>query len=84
MCIRDSIIRRAGENIAAAEVEACLQAHPLVAQVAVPVLDSDDESTLHERIKTSERDMLVEWVGRLAREDFHLDDRAVRLGGAPT
>ena len=57
---------------------------PIVAQVAVPVLDSDDESTLHERIKTSERDMLVEWVGRLAREDFHLDDRAVRLGGAPT
>lgn len=57
---------------------------PIVAQVAVPVLDDDDESTLHERIKTSERAMLVEWVGRLAREDFHLDNRTVRLGGAPT
>ncbi|WP_371682655.1 phosphoribosylglycinamide formyltransferase [Aeromicrobium sp. A1-2] len=55
---------------------------PIVAQVAVPVLDDDDESTLHERIKTSERAMLVEWVGKLAREDFHLDDRAVRPGGA--
>ncbi len=34
------IIRRSGENIAAAEVEAVLQAHPLVAQVAVvPVSD---------------------------------------------
>ena len=54
---------------------------PIVAQVAVPVLDDDDESTLHERIKTSERAMLVEWVGTLARHDFHLDDRAVRLGG---
>jgi len=54
---------------------------PIVAQVAVPVLDGDDESTLHERIKTSERAMLVEWVGTLARNDFHLDDRAVRLGG---
>jgi phosphoribosylglycinamide formyltransferase-1 len=54
---------------------------PIVAQVAVPVLDGDDESTLHERIKTSERAMLVEWVGALARNGFHLDDRAVRLGG---
>ncbi|KQX74910.1 phosphoribosylglycinamide formyltransferase [Aeromicrobium sp. Root472D3] len=53
---------------------------PIVAQVAVPVLDDDDESSLHERIKTSERAMLVEWVGTLARHDFHLDDRAVRLG----
>ena len=57
---------------------------PIVAQVAVPVLDDDDEETLHERIKTSERAMLVEWVGTLARSDFHIDDRAVRLGGAPT
>ncbi|MFC6282828.1 MULTISPECIES: AMP-binding protein [Polaromonas] len=32
---RKNIIRRSGENIAAAEVEALLQAHPLVAQVAV-------------------------------------------------
>lgn len=53
---------------------------PIVAQVAVPVLDDDDEASLHERIKTSERAMLVEWVGTLARHDFHLDDRAVRLG----
>jgi phosphoribosylglycinamide formyltransferase-1 len=54
---------------------------PIVAQVAVPVMDGDDEATLHERIKTSERAMLVEWVGTLARNGFHLDDRAVRLGG---
>jgi crotonobetaine/carnitine-CoA ligase len=32
---KKNIIRRAGENIAAAEVEAVLQAHPAVAQVAV-------------------------------------------------
>jgi crotonobetaine/carnitine-CoA ligase len=32
---RKNIIRRSGENIAAAEVEACLQAHEAVAQVAV-------------------------------------------------
>jgi crotonobetaine/carnitine-CoA ligase len=32
---KKNIIRRSGENIAAAEVEATLQAHPDVAQVAV-------------------------------------------------
>lgn len=41
---------------------------PIIAQVAVPVLDGDDVETLHERIKTAERAMLAEWVGRLARE----------------
>jgi acyl-CoA synthetase (AMP-forming)/AMP-acid ligase II len=32
---KKNIIRRSGENVAAAEVEACLQVHPAVAQVAV-------------------------------------------------
>jgi len=32
---KKNIIRRSGENIAAAEVEACLQAHDVVSQVAV-------------------------------------------------
>ena len=34
----------------------------------MPVLDDDDVETLHERIKVSERAMLVEWVGRLVHE----------------
>ncbi|MBC7595589.1 MAG: phosphoribosylglycinamide formyltransferase [Kineosporiaceae bacterium] len=42
---------------------------PILAQVAVPVLDDDDESTLHERIKASERAMLVEWVGQSVRNE---------------
>lgn len=41
---------------------------PIIAQVPVPVLDDDDVDTLHERIKVSERTMLVEWVGRLVHE----------------
>jgi phosphoribosylglycinamide formyltransferase-1 len=41
---------------------------PIIAQVPVPVLDDDDVETLHERIKVSERSMLVEWVGRLVQE----------------
>lgn len=32
---KKNIIRRSGENIAAAEIEAVLQAHPLVKQVAI-------------------------------------------------
>lgn len=54
---------------------------PIIAQVAVPVLDGDDESTLHERIKTSERAMLVEWVGQLSRnEQSSFGNRAVKPG----
>ena len=47
---------------------------PIVAQVVVPVLDGDDEAALHERIKISERAMLVQWVGRLARAARDLDN----------
>lgn len=54
---------------------------PIVAQVAVPVFDVDDEASLHERIKESERVMLVECVGRMAREGFSIQDRSVRFGG---
>ncbi len=38
---RKNIIRRSGENIAAAEVEALLQTHPRVAQVAVMALPDE-------------------------------------------
>ena len=55
---------------------------PIIAQVAVPVLDSDDESTLHERIKVVERELLVEVVGRMAREGWTVDGRSVRLGSS--
>lgn len=38
---KKNIIRRSGENIAAAEVEACLQGHPAVAQVAVLAIEDE-------------------------------------------
>jgi phosphoribosylglycinamide formyltransferase-1 len=41
---------------------------PIIAQVPVAVLDDDDVESLHDRIKVSERAMLVEWVGRLVHE----------------
>jgi phosphoribosylglycinamide formyltransferase-1 len=53
---------------------------PIVAQTAVPVEDDDDVESLHERIKLAERAMLVENVGRMAREGFTITDRKVRFG----
>lgn len=53
---------------------------PIVAQTVVPVLDDDTTATLHERIKAAERTMLVDAVGRMARDGWHLDGRRVRLG----
>ena len=53
---------------------------PIVAQVPVPVADDDTEETLHERIKLAERAMLVDSVGRMAREGWSVAGRRVRLG----
>jgi len=60
-------------------VDSGVDTGPIVAQVAVPVEDDDDVEALHERIKTSERAMLVEWVGKMAREDFTIDGRRIRF-----
>jgi len=43
---------------------------PIIAQAAVPVEDGDDEDSLHERIKVAERQLLVEYVGRMVREGW--------------
>ncbi|MCC5674311.1 phosphoribosylglycinamide formyltransferase [Kocuria rhizophila] len=48
------------------EVVADVDAGPILAQVAVPVLPDDTEDTLHERIKTAERSLLVEALAELA------------------
>ncbi|WP_062431484.1 phosphoribosylglycinamide formyltransferase [Herbidospora daliensis] len=53
---------------------------PVIAQTVVPVEDGDDETTLHERIKGVERGLLVEVVGRMAREGWRVSGRTVRLG----
>jgi phosphoribosylglycinamide formyltransferase 1 len=61
-------------------VDAGVDTGPIVAQTAVPVLDGDDVESLHERIKVAERRMLVDSVGRMAREGFTITDRKVRFG----
>ena len=52
----------------------------IVAQAAVPVEDDDTVEVLHERIKVAERAMLVDTVGRMAREGFAVEGRRVRFG----
>ncbi len=60
-------------------VDAGVDSGPIVAQAAVPVLDGDDEATLHERIKVAERETLVDAVGRMAREGFTVTGRRVTI-----
>jgi phosphoribosylglycinamide formyltransferase 1 len=47
-------------------VDAGTDTGPILAQQSVPVLDGDDEETLHERIKVVERQLLVGVVAAIA------------------
>jgi phosphoribosylglycinamide formyltransferase-1 len=62
-------------------VDEGVDAGPVLAQAAVEVHDDDDEATLHERIKVAERALLVDTVGRMAREGWTVNGtRKVRIG----
>ncbi|MEU9240139.1 phosphoribosylglycinamide formyltransferase [Streptomyces shenzhenensis] len=50
---------------------------PIIAQGVVEIRDEDDESALHERIKEVERRLLVEVVGRIARNGYRIEGRKV-------
>ena len=60
-------------------VDAGVDTGPIVAQSAVDVLDSDDEAALHERIKVTERAMLVDAVGRMVRSGWSVHGRKVTV-----
>ena len=60
-------------------VDAGVDTGPIIAQVAVPVLDDDTEETLTERIKVAERAQLVDQVGCLVREGWTIENRKVRI-----
>jgi phosphoribosylglycinamide formyltransferase-1 len=62
-------------------VDAGVDTGPIVAQRVVEVASDDDEASLHERIKTVERALLVDVVGRIARGGLVVDGRRVRLLG---
>jgi len=61
-------------------VDSGVDTGPIIDQRAVEVRADDDEATLHERIKSAEREMLVDIVGRMAREGWRLEGRHVVLG----
>jgi formyltetrahydrofolate-dependent phosphoribosylglycinamide formyltransferase len=61
-------------------VDAGVDTGPVVAQVAVPVLDGDSEETLSERIKVAERAQLVEVLGRMVRHGWTVHGRQVTVG----
>jgi phosphoribosylglycinamide formyltransferase-1 len=61
-------------------VDAGTDTGPVIAQAAVPVQDRDDEQSLHERIKVTERSLLVSTVGRMVREGWSVTGRKVRFG----
>ncbi|MDT3396254.1 phosphoribosylglycinamide formyltransferase [Streptomyces sp. B1866] len=52
---------------------------PIIAQGVVEVRDEDDEAALHERIKEVERRLLVDVVGRLARDGYRIEGRKVLI-----
>ena len=56
-----------------------IDAGPIIAQRCVPVLDDDDEISLHERIKSVERQMLVETIGTMARDGWTVTGRKVTI-----
>ncbi|MFJ7275911.1 phosphoribosylglycinamide formyltransferase [Kitasatospora sp. NPDC098663] len=61
-------------------VDAGVDTGPIIAQGVVEVVDADHADggeALHERIKTVERELLVDVVGRLAREGHRIEDRKV-------
>ncbi|MGC0422557.1 phosphoribosylglycinamide formyltransferase [Embleya sp. AB8] len=63
-------------------VDAGVDTGPIIAQGVVEVEDGDHAdggAALHERIKTVERTLLVEVVGRLAREGYRIEGRKVRI-----
>jgi len=62
-------------------VDEGVDAGPIIAQAVVPVEDTDDEKSLHERIKVAERALLVATVGTMAREGWTIEgSRKVRIG----
>ncbi|HEY1571500.1 MAG TPA: phosphoribosylglycinamide formyltransferase [Pseudonocardiaceae bacterium] len=60
-------------------VDAGTDTGPIVAQRAVTVESDDSVAELHERIKVVERRMLVDVVGRLAREGCTVNGRKVSI-----
>lgn len=72
--VRDALdygVKVTGCTVHVATLE--VDAGPILAQEAVPVLDGDDEASLHERIKVVERRLYVDTVRRVIADPSVLD-----------
>nr|WP_278189761.1 phosphoribosylglycinamide formyltransferase [Brevibacterium sp. ZH18] len=58
-------------------VDAGVDTGPIITQFPVSVSDDDTEETVHERIKTREREELVRLLAHLAHHDLVIDGRHV-------
>jgi phosphoribosylglycinamide formyltransferase-1 len=58
-------------------VDAGTDTGPVIAQEAVPISEDDDVASLHERIKVTERALLVDTVGRMVRGGWSVQGRTV-------
>jgi phosphoribosylglycinamide formyltransferase 1 len=65
-------------------VDAGTDTGPILAQQSVPVLDGDDEETLHERIKVAERRLLVDVVAAIATRGVTVVGRKATIGRKAT
>lgn len=65
-------------------VDAGTDTGPILAQQPVEVLDGDDEETLHERIKVTERRLLVDVVAAIASRGVTVVGRRAMIGKAST
>ena len=61
-------------------VDAGTDTGPVLAQEVVPVLDDDDEASLHERIKVVERRLLAEVIGDVATRGVTWIGRKATIG----
>jgi phosphoribosylglycinamide formyltransferase 1 len=61
-------------------VDAGTDTGPILAQRAVPVLDDDNEETLHERIKVTERRLLVDVIAAVATGGMTWSGRKATIG----
>lgn len=65
-------------------VDAGTDTGPILAQQPVSVRDGDDEETLHERIKVTERQLLVDVVAAIATGGLTLSGRRATIGRKAT
>jgi phosphoribosylglycinamide formyltransferase-1 len=61
-------------------IDAGTDTGPILAQQAVPVLEGDDEATLHERIKVVERRLLADVVAAVATRGVTWSGRKATIG----